>query len=60
MTDGIAWSVGEAASFRRFKLPENADTDEIKCSLENGVLSVLVPKKHAEQSQRNVRYIDLA
>ncbi|KAL6200334.1 hypothetical protein ACLB2K_030116 [Fragaria x ananassa] len=29
---------------RRFRLPENAKVDEIKAAMENGVLSVTVPK----------------
>ncbi|CAB4312760.1 unnamed protein product [Prunus armeniaca] len=29
---------------RRFQLPENARVDEIKAAMENGVLSVTVPK----------------
>ncbi|KAL0847257.1 hypothetical protein Bca101_020503 [Brassica carinata] len=29
---------------RRFKLPENAKIDEVKACMENGVLSVMVPK----------------
>ncbi|OVA09456.1 Alpha crystallin/Hsp20 domain [Macleaya cordata] len=29
---------------RRFKLPENAKVDEVKASMENGVLTVTVPK----------------
>ncbi|OWM65765.1 hypothetical protein CDL15_Pgr015189 [Punica granatum] len=46
---------------RRFRLPNNADLDGIKCSLENGVLTVTVPKKDAEPSQKaDVRYIDVA
>ncbi|XP_043715870.1 17.4 kDa class I heat shock protein-like [Telopea speciosissima] len=29
---------------RRFKLPENAKIDQVKASMENGVLNVIVPK----------------
>ncbi|KAK7286854.1 hypothetical protein RJT34_22159 [Clitoria ternatea] len=29
---------------RKFRLPENAKTDEVKASMENGVLTVTVPK----------------
>ncbi|EEF35284.1 16.9 kDa class I heat shock protein 3 [Ricinus communis] len=45
---------------RRFRLPENANTDGIKCTLENGVLNVTVPKKQSQQNQQNVRFIDIA
>ena len=47
---------------RRFRLLENANLDgNIKCSLENGVLTVMVPKKETGQETRsNVRYIDIA
>ncbi|KAH0976353.1 hypothetical protein GBA52_026072 [Prunus armeniaca] len=45
---------------RRFWLPKNADSDKIKCGLENGVLKVTVPKKDAEQNPKDVRTIDVA
>ncbi|KAF6175619.1 hypothetical protein GIB67_022621 [Kingdonia uniflora] len=46
---------------RRFRLPENAKVYEIKCGLENGVLTVVVPKKESEQEKaKNVRSIDIA
>ncbi|KAI3459986.1 hypothetical protein Pfo_016649 [Paulownia fortunei] len=45
---------------RRFRLPENANPDGIKCGLEHGVLTVEVPKKEVQDQQRNVRYIDVA
>ncbi|PQM32797.1 18.5 kDa class I heat shock protein [Prunus yedoensis var. nudiflora] len=34
---------------RRFQLPENAKVDEIKAAMENGVLSVTVPKAEAKK-----------
>lgn len=45
---------------RRFTIPENANAEDIRCSLENGVLTVTVPKKQAGQIQRDVRYINVA
>lgn len=36
---------------RRFKLPENAKLDEVKASMENGVLTVTVPKTEEKKSQ---------
>ena len=34
---------------RRFRLPENAKTDQIKAAMENGVLTVIVPKVEAKK-----------
>ncbi|KAL5864396.1 hypothetical protein ACOSQ3_001910 [Xanthoceras sorbifolium] len=31
---------------RRFRLPENAKTDDVKASMENGVLVLTIPKHH--------------
>ncbi|KAL0286231.1 UNVERIFIED_CONTAM: class I heat shock protein 1 [Sesamum calycinum] len=45
---------------RRFRLPENASVEDIKCGLEHGVLTVEVPKKEVQEQPRNVRYIDVA
>ncbi|CAK7346700.1 unnamed protein product [Dovyalis caffra] len=45
---------------RRFRLPENVKLDEIKCNLQNGVLTVVVPKNETQESQKNVKAIDVA
>ncbi|CAH1435890.1 unnamed protein product [Lactuca virosa] len=42
---------------RRFRLPENAKTEEVKASMENGVLTVIVPK--AEEKKPEVKSIDI-
>jgi len=34
---------------RRFKLPENAKIDQVKAGLENGVLTVTVPKEEVKK-----------
>lgn len=44
---------------RRFRLPENAKMDKVKCALQNGVLTVEVPKKGPENSSDNVRNINI-
>ncbi|KAJ3700542.1 hypothetical protein LUZ61_004247 [Rhynchospora tenuis] len=44
---------------RRFRLPENADLENIKCSLENGVLTVEVPKKETDKP-RNIKSVDIS
>nr|WLR90809.1 HSP17.4 [Selenicereus monacanthus] len=36
---------------RRFRLPENAKVDEVKASLENGVLTVTVPKAEVKKPE---------
>ncbi|KAF9622710.1 hypothetical protein IFM89_032890 [Coptis chinensis] len=36
---------------RRFRLPENAKVDEVKASMENGVLTVTVPKEEVKKSE---------
>ncbi|XP_056165913.1 17.4 kDa class I heat shock protein-like [Syzygium oleosum] len=43
---------------RRFRLPENAKMDQIKASMENGVLTVTVPKE--EEKKPEVKSIDIS
>ncbi|CAL9777634.1 unnamed protein product [Musa acuminata subsp. burmannicoides] len=40
---------------RRFRLPENAKVDQVKASMENGVLTVTVPKEEAKKPEMNQR-----
>ncbi|KAF4374286.1 hypothetical protein F8388_002184 [Cannabis sativa] len=35
--------------FRRFRLPENAKVDQVKAAMENGVLTVTVPKEEVKK-----------
>ncbi|KQK22411.1 17.4 kDa class I heat shock protein [Brachypodium distachyon] len=35
---------------RRFRLPDNAKTEQIKAAMENGVLTVTVPKEEAKKT----------
>lgn len=43
---------------RRFRLPENAKVDQVKASMENGVLTVTVPK--VEVKKPDVKAIDIS
>ncbi|XP_057846245.2 17.8 kDa class I heat shock protein [Cryptomeria japonica] len=43
---------------RRFRLPENAKVDEVKADMENGVLTVTVPKQ--PQPQPEVKSIEIS
>lgn len=43
---------------RRFRLPENAKTDEIKASMENGVLTVSIPKLELKKPMKKVIEIE--
>ncbi|KAL3838461.1 hypothetical protein ACJIZ3_023052 [Penstemon smallii] len=43
---------------RRFRLPENAKMEEVKATMENGVLTVLVPKE--EEKKPEVKAIDIS
>ena len=43
---------------RRFRLPENAKVDQVKASMENGVLTVTVPKE--EVKKPDVKAIDIS
>ena len=42
---------------RRFRLPENAKVDQVKAAMENGVLTVTVPK---EMKRPDVKTIDIS
>ena len=43
---------------RRFRLPENAKVNEVKASMENGVLTVTVPKE--EVKKPDVKAIEIS
>lgn len=43
---------------RRFRLPENAKTEQVKASLENGVLTVTVPKEQVKKT--DVKSIEIS
>ena len=43
---------------RRFRLPENAKMDQVKASMENGVLTITVPK--LEEKKAEVKAIEIS
>ncbi|KAL2926344.1 17.6 kDa class I heat shock protein 3 [Bienertia sinuspersici] len=43
---------------RRFRLPENAKLEEVKANMENGVLTVTVPK--VEEKKAQIKSIDIS
>ncbi|KAL2539930.1 17.6 kDa class I heat shock protein 3 [Abeliophyllum distichum] len=43
---------------RRFRLPENVKMDQVKAAMENGVLTVVVPKE--EEKKPEVKPIDIS
>jgi HSP20 family protein len=56
-----AWHRVERSSgkfLRRFRLPENAKMDQVKASMENGVLTVTVPKE--EIKKPDVKAIEIS
>ncbi|XP_044474127.1 class I heat shock protein-like [Mangifera indica] len=48
---------GHGKFLRRFRLPQNAKVDEVKASMENGVLNVTVPKM--EEKKPKVKSIEI-
>lgn len=59
--NGDTWHRVERRSgkfVRRFRLPENAKVDQVKASMDNGVLTVTVPKE--EKQQPDVKSIDIS
>ncbi|KAK3206244.1 hypothetical protein Dsin_020290 [Dipteronia sinensis] len=45
---------------RRFRLPENVKMDQVKATMENGVLTVTVPKEKEEEKKPQVKSIDIS
>ncbi|CAL9073399.1 unnamed protein product [Musa textilis] len=43
--------------YRRFRLPEDAEADEMKASMENGVLTLIVPKRQMKKPE--VRSVEI-
>ena len=55
VTRGTAWS---GRFSRRFRLPENVKVEEVKAEMENGVLTITVPKE--EVRRPDVRPIQIS
>ena len=49
---------GHGKFLRRFRLPENAKVDEVKATMENGVLTVTIPKM--EEKKPEVKTIEIS
>ena len=48
------------SSFRqRMILPDNVNVDKIDAKMENGVLTIDIPKKTEEEKRKNMRQIDI-
>ncbi|GLT43423.1 hypothetical protein SLA2020_173730 [Shorea laevis] len=56
--EGVKVEVDDGRFLRRFRLPENAKTDEIKASMENGVLKVTIPKQEVKKPEKKVIQIE--
>lgn len=59
--ENVKWHRGErfrGKFLRRFRLPENTKTDEVKATMENGVLTVTVPKQEPKKPERRVIEIE--
>ena len=50
----------QGSFLRRFRLPENAKLEEVKAAMENGVLTVTVPKAAPPEPKSAVRTIDIS
>ena len=50
----------QGSFLRRFKLPENTKVEEVKATMENGVLTVTVPKLESPEPKSAVRSIDIS
>ena len=50
----------QGSFLRRFKLPENTKLEEVKAAMENGVLTVTVPKAAPPEPKSEVRTIDIS
>lgn len=59
--ENVKWHIGErfrGKFLRRFRFPKNAKTDEVKASMENGMLTVTVPKQEPKKPERRVIEIE--
>ena len=50
----------QGSFLRRFRLPENAKVEEVKAAMENGVLTVTVPKAAPPEPKTAVRPVEIS
>ena len=50
----------QGSFLRRFKLPKNTKVDDVKAAMENGVLTVTVPKVVPPEPKSTVRTINIS
>lgn len=51
---------GIGSFFRRFRLPEPAKASDVKAAMEDGVLTVIVPKEEEEEKKPEVKRIEIS
>ncbi|KAL6557106.1 hypothetical protein OROMI_017456 [Orobanche minor] len=57
------WQCIERSSgkfLRRFNLPENAKMDDVTAEIENGVMTVTVPKEEVKEEKRQVKVVHIS
>nr|AFY06919.1 cytosolic class I small heat shock protein HSP18.0Ie [Phlegmariurus fordii] len=50
----------QGSFLRRFRLPENANVEEVKAKVEDGVLTVTVPKRDQKTKTSEVKDVDIS
>ena len=54
------WHSSHGSFLRRFKLPENTKVDDVKAAMENGVLTVTVPKIPPPEPKSAIKIINIS
>ncbi|KAH9327347.1 hypothetical protein KI387_007525, partial [Taxus chinensis] len=58
----MMWRIGERSRvgyLRRLRLPANADVHQLKAELENGVLTITIPKLSSSSPSHQVRIVEI-